>query len=125
MVEPVQRIRVCPLGLAPHRDKLCPVHAKLDEALALIERTFRDTTIAELLGETGGPRITVDDGGAALSATARRAFLTLEVDPGTHGRASSVPLYVGAEIAAAHGARVELADSPLGGLRVEVTFART
>ncbi len=56
VVDPIQRIRTCPLGLAPHRDKLCPVHAKLDEALALIERTFRETTIAELLGESGGPR---------------------------------------------------------------------
>jgi signal transduction histidine kinase len=75
--------------------------------------------------EGEGARIVVDDGGPALPASARRAFLALEGDPGAHGRASSVPLYIGAEIAATHGARMELSDAPLGGLRVIVTLARS
>jgi signal transduction histidine kinase len=71
-----------------------------------------------------GARIVVDDAGPPLPASARRAFLSLEEDPGAHGRASNVPLYIGAEIAATHGARIELSDAPAGGLRVIVTFAR-
>jgi signal transduction histidine kinase len=74
--------------------------------------------------ESEGARVVVDDAGPPLPASARRSFLSLEGDPGAHGRASNVPLHIGAEIAATHGARMELSDAPLGGLRVVVTFAR-
>jgi Rrf2 family protein len=50
-VEPFQRIRECPLGLVSHRLRLCPLHKRLDDALALIERAFRESTIAEVLAE--------------------------------------------------------------------------
>jgi Rrf2 family protein len=50
-VEPFQRIRTCPLGLAAHRIKLCPLHTRLDDALAAVEQAFRDTTLAEILAE--------------------------------------------------------------------------
>jgi Rrf2 family protein len=50
-VEPIQRIRVCPLGLASHRARLCPLHKRLDDALASIEKAFQETTIADVLGE--------------------------------------------------------------------------
>src|SRR5919112_6715910 len=48
-VDPIQRIDECPLGLEAHGENLCPLHKRLDEAMSLIERQFRDTTIAELL----------------------------------------------------------------------------
>jgi Rrf2 family protein len=48
-VEPLQRIRTCPLGLDSHRTRLCPLHKKLDDALAQVERAFRETTVGELL----------------------------------------------------------------------------
>ncbi|MGE0376053.1 MAG: Rrf2 family transcriptional regulator [Planctomycetaceae bacterium] len=48
-VDPFQRIESCPLGLAEHGVHLCPMHSQLDEALGLIEQTFRSTTIADLL----------------------------------------------------------------------------
>jgi Rrf2 family protein len=50
-VDPVQRIRSCPLGLDAHRLRLCPLHQRLDDALALIEGAFRATTVAEVLAE--------------------------------------------------------------------------
>jgi Rrf2 family protein len=56
VVDPVQRIRTCPLGLDLHRDQLCPVHAKLDQALAVVEQSFCETTIAELLEQPGRVR---------------------------------------------------------------------
>jgi signal transduction histidine kinase len=71
-----------------------------------------------------GPRVVVDDGGTVIAASARRAFLSLEVDPGAHGRVSAIPLYVATEVAQCHGAMVELTDSPTGGLRVAVVFPR-
>ena len=50
-IEPIERIRECPLGLASHRLRLCPLHKRLDDAIALIERAFRTTTVAEVLAE--------------------------------------------------------------------------
>src|SRR5262245_51666279 len=50
-VEPIQRIHVCPLGLVSHRARLCPLHRRLDDALASIEKAFQDTTIADVLNE--------------------------------------------------------------------------
>lgn len=50
-VDPVERIHTCPLGLDAHGTNLCPLHKRLDDAMALIEEQFRSTTIAELLEE--------------------------------------------------------------------------
>jgi Rrf2 family protein len=50
-VEPIGRIQVCPLGLAAHGVRLCPLHRRLDEALAQVEKAFRGTTLAEILAE--------------------------------------------------------------------------
>jgi hypothetical protein len=68
---------------------------------------------AEATGASAhGPRVVVDDAGTTLPASARRALVALEVVPGTFGRPSSVPLFVAAELAAAQGAQLDLADSP-------------
>jgi Rrf2 family transcriptional regulator, nitric oxide-sensitive transcriptional repressor len=50
-VEPIQRIRECPLGLAAHGVRLCPLHRRLDNALAGVEKAFGETTLAEILAE--------------------------------------------------------------------------
>jgi hypothetical protein len=93
--------------------------------------------LASADGELGA-RIVVDDAGTILPASARRALLALEVEPGTFGRPSSVSLSVAAEIASALGAQLELSDAPPqgpsgtpgqgrgagGGVRVVVSFPR-
>lgn len=50
-VEPIQRIKTCPLGLAAHGAHLCPLHHRLDAALAMVEKAFGSTTLAEVLAE--------------------------------------------------------------------------
>ena len=50
-VEPVGRIRECPLGLKEHGVRLCPLHKRMDQALAMVEKAFQDTTLAEILAE--------------------------------------------------------------------------
>jgi Rrf2 family protein len=50
-VDPIRRIQTCPLGLAAHGVRLCPLHRRLDNALALVENAFRKTTLAEVLAE--------------------------------------------------------------------------
>ena len=50
-VDPIGRIHECPLGLKSHGVRLCPLHRKLDDALAKFEEAFRSTTLAEILDE--------------------------------------------------------------------------
>lgn len=50
-VEPIARIKVCPLGLQSHGVRLCPLHKRMDEALAYVESAFRSTTLAEILAD--------------------------------------------------------------------------
>ena len=76
-----------------------------------------------------GVRVIVDDSGTILPASARRALLALEVEPGTFGRPSGLGLFVASEIAAAQGGLLDVGDAPLeegrgGGVRVSVTFPR-
>jgi Rrf2 family protein len=47
-VEPIQRIRNCPLGLEAHGVRLCPLHKKMDQALA--GEAFASTTLAYFIG---------------------------------------------------------------------------
>jgi Rrf2 family protein len=51
-VDPVQRIEVCPLGLEEHGEHLCPLHRRLDDALAHVQKVLADSTIADLLSES-------------------------------------------------------------------------
>jgi Rrf2 family nitric oxide-sensitive transcriptional repressor len=50
-VDPIQRIKTCPLGLAAHGVHLCPLHFRLDAAMASVEKAFAGTTLAEVLSE--------------------------------------------------------------------------
>jgi len=50
-VEPIERIKTCPLGLAAHGANLCPLHKRMDQALAMVEEAFRSSTVAEILAE--------------------------------------------------------------------------
>jgi Rrf2 family nitric oxide-sensitive transcriptional repressor len=49
-VDPIRRITRCPLNNPAHASQLCSLHQRLDEAAAHIEETFRDATIAEMIG---------------------------------------------------------------------------
>jgi Rrf2 family protein len=49
-VDPIRRITACPLGLKGHIN-LCPLHRRLDNAIAMVEKALRESTIAELLVE--------------------------------------------------------------------------
>ncbi len=50
-VEPIGRIKSCPLGLKAHGIQLCALHRRLDNALATVEDAFRNTTLAEILAD--------------------------------------------------------------------------
>jgi len=50
-VEPIARIKKCPLGLKGHTT-LCPLHAELDKAYAATEKAFASVTIQDLVEST-------------------------------------------------------------------------
>jgi len=47
-VDPLKRIRTCPLGIAAHGENLCPLHRKLDDAVRTVEEAFASTSIESL-----------------------------------------------------------------------------
>jgi Rrf2 family protein len=54
-VDPIKRIKRCPLGLKSHSTGLCPLHHRLDEAMALIEKGLGETKVSDLLeGQSSG-----------------------------------------------------------------------
>ena len=51
-VEPIQRIKTCPLGLKTHGVRLCPLHRRMDDGPGDGRSGVRrDTTLAEVLAE--------------------------------------------------------------------------
>jgi len=55
-VDPLKRIAVCPLGLRSHGANLCPLHRRLDQAIASVETAFRASSLADILGDPQGSR---------------------------------------------------------------------
>lgn len=55
-VDPIERITTCPLGLKSHGTHLCPMHKAVDDAMAVIEKSFRDITIHELIHKRSSSR---------------------------------------------------------------------
>tara|TARA_R110002111_G_scaffold262851_2_gene341824 strand:+ start:19230 stop:19676 length:447 start_codon:yes stop_codon:yes gene_type:complete len=51
-VDPICRIKTCPLGLKGHGVNLCPLHRKLDDALRETETAFANTTLADILSSS-------------------------------------------------------------------------
>lgn len=48
-IDPLKRIHVCPLGRPEHSGQLCPLHQRLDEAAAFLERSFAAWSIQDLV----------------------------------------------------------------------------
>jgi len=76
VIAPLARIPTCPLGLESHGATLCPLHRRLDSALAMVEQAFRDSTIADLLAEPTAsiPLANLERSAAAATRAAEAAF---------------------------------------------------
>jgi Rrf2 family transcriptional regulator, nitric oxide-sensitive transcriptional repressor len=72
-VDPLPRIRSCPLKIKEHETTLCALHRRLDEATAQVEKTFRDTTVADLLVRPRGARSMFDASAPSRKARAKRS----------------------------------------------------
>ena len=51
-VDPLKRIRECPLAFEAHDAQLCPLHEQLDTAIAAIEKMFTACKISKLIDPT-------------------------------------------------------------------------
>jgi Rrf2 family nitric oxide-sensitive transcriptional repressor len=80
-ISPLPRIHTCPLGLASHGTKLCAVHRRLDDAVAMVEKVFRDSSIADLLAETAASSIPLHELPQSPSAATRAAEAAFPVSP--------------------------------------------
>ncbi len=50
-VDPIQRIKSCPLELKSHGKRLCALHSRMDDSLKSMEAAFASTSLQELLEE--------------------------------------------------------------------------
>jgi Rrf2 family nitric oxide-sensitive transcriptional repressor len=75
-ISPLPRIVSCPLGLESHGTRLCPVHRRLDDAVATVEKIFRESTIGDLLASpnTSIPLSEIASNPAAATRAAEAAF---------------------------------------------------
>ncbi len=54
-VDPVKPLTTCPLGITSHGFTLCPLHHRLAEATAQLERAFAESFLSELVQESKSP----------------------------------------------------------------------
>jgi Rrf2 family transcriptional regulator, nitric oxide-sensitive transcriptional repressor len=51
-VDPLPRVRICPLHIEGHALHLCALHKRVDQAFSRVEDAFAKTTVTELLQDT-------------------------------------------------------------------------
>jgi len=71
-VDPLKRITVCPLGLRSHGGNLCPLHRRLDQAIATVEAAFRASTLAEIVRDPRGSQPLCEDPRSRRAVTGGR-----------------------------------------------------
>ncbi len=52
-IDPFERISSCPLSVDEHAIDLCPIHLRIDMAMAQIEEAFRELTIGDVVSRVG------------------------------------------------------------------------
>lgn len=65
-VEPIKRFATCPLNLPNHGTNLCPLHRRMDDAMAAVEAAFRNSTLAEVLADPSNTSVPLCDGSGAV-----------------------------------------------------------
>lgn len=52
-VDPLRRIERCPLNRPEHAHALCPLHRQMDEAIAQVECTLSQSSLEDLVQQSG------------------------------------------------------------------------
>lgn len=67
-VDPIKRLTTCPLNLPSHGTNLCPLHKRMDTAMATVEAAFRNSTLAEVLADPSSTSIPLCDGSGSVQS---------------------------------------------------------
>lgn len=58
-VDPIEKLTTCPLGVQGHGLNLCPLHKRVSEATAQVEKAFAESLLSELILESKNPLCSV------------------------------------------------------------------
>lgn len=75
-VEPLQRITSCPLNLGAHGSNLCPLHRRVDSAIARVIEVFEGSTLRDLIAGDA------DDEWVSVPLCDKRTAVGLTIDRG-------------------------------------------
>ena len=70
VIDPLERIVVCPLGREAHKSSLCPLHSRIDEVIALLQNSLGEMTLQSVIDGTRGPTL-CQPSGTKLTVSAR------------------------------------------------------
>lgn len=73
-VDPIDRIRACPLDLKSHRKKLCLLHRTMDDIIGYVEATFSKHMIGDLVSDAASPTPLCDVPTAVRQASLGNGF---------------------------------------------------
>ena len=72
VIDPLERITACPLGREAHRNKLCPLHGRLDEIIGILIDSLEDMTIQDVIDGAKGPTLCRGPG-VSIRVSARKS----------------------------------------------------
>lgn len=72
VIDPLERITVCPLGRVAHRKQLCPLHSRLDEVIGLLQESLGAMSLRSVVEGQRGPAL-CQPVGTRLTVSARGA----------------------------------------------------
>jgi len=72
VIDPLERIVDCPLGREAHKNKLCPLHSRIDEVIALLQGSLGQMTLQSVVDGTRGPTL-CQPSGTKITISARNS----------------------------------------------------
>ena len=72
VIDPLERIVDCPLGREAHKSKLCPLHSRIDEVIALLQGSLGQMTLQSVVDGTRGPSL-CQPSGTKITISARNS----------------------------------------------------
>ena len=56
-IDPLERIKSCPLGREDHSNSLCPLHTRLDQVVGLLQDSLGGMTLKSVIDGADGPAL--------------------------------------------------------------------
>ncbi len=72
VIEPIERIKTCPLGRTPPRSRLCSLHSRIDNAIATLQQELGSLTLHDVTTDDDRRALCPRETSAVLSVSATR-----------------------------------------------------